>query len=44
MAIIFMEYHYPSIDSAHSFFESVLMHKMMIPLTRYAQFSGRAPQ
>ncbi|HIE1101898.1 MULTISPECIES: DUF805 domain-containing protein [Stenotrophomonas] len=37
-----MEYHYPSSDSARFFFLSVPMHKMMIPLTRYTQFSGRA--
>jgi len=29
-------------DSARFFMESVPMHKMIIPLTRYAQFSGRA--
>ncbi|WP_428992508.1 DUF805 domain-containing protein [Stenotrophomonas maltophilia] len=32
----------PRGDSARFFLESTPMHKMMIPLTRYAQFSGRA--
>ncbi|WP_306464828.1 DUF805 domain-containing protein, partial [Enterobacter cloacae] len=37
-----MAHHHRSTNSAHFFSGSARMHKMMIPLVRYAQFNGRA--